>query len=156
MGSWNDSTQQSADPSFAANDLGYSAFPSIAGGKGDPTNLAGNTNNFYSVLATTRYPDTVRDFLKLMYSDEFVKAQLAIGNLPTTTNTVNFLDQAASPAFAKYQFNLVKNADSFQLSWDQAYPQTATTAMHTAVENFFTGRVDAAGFASAMQALPIK
>jgi xylobiose transport system substrate-binding protein len=50
----------------------------------------------------------------------------------------------------------VKQASSFQLSWDQAYPQTAATAMHNAVENFFTGRIDAAGFASAMQALPTK
>jgi xylobiose transport system substrate-binding protein len=156
MGSWNYSTQQAADPSFAANDLGYSAFPTIPGGAGNSTNLAGNTNNFYSVLKTTRYPDTVRDFLKLMYSDEFVKAQLGIGNLPTTTNTVNFLDTAASPTYAKFQFDLVKKADSFQLSWDQAYPQTASTAMHTAVENYFTGRIDAAGFASAMAALPTK
>jgi xylobiose transport system substrate-binding protein len=50
----------------------------------------------------------------------------------------------------------VKQANSFQLSWDQAYPPTATTAIHNAVENFFTGRVDASGFVSAMQALPLK
>jgi xylobiose transport system substrate-binding protein len=156
MGSWNYSTQQGADPKFAANDLGYTAFPSIAGGSGNQTDLAGNTNNFYSVIKATRYPNTARDFLKLMYSDEFVKAQLSIGNLPTTTNTPQFLSTAASPTYAQFQYNLVKDAKSFQLSWDQAYPQTASTAMHTAVENFFTGRVDAAGFASAMQALPIK
>jgi xylobiose transport system substrate-binding protein len=156
MGSWNYSTQQAADPAFAANDLGYSAFPTVAGGKGNQTDLAGNTNNFYSVTKVTRYPNTARDFLKLMYSTEFVKAQLAIGNLPTTTNTVDYLNTSASPAYSTFQYNLVKKAGSFQLSWDQAYPQTASTAMHTAVENFFTGRIDAAGFASAMQALPIK
>ena len=156
MGSWNYSTQQGADPSFAANDLGYTAFPSVPGGKGNQTNLVGNTNNFYSVIKATRYPDTARDFLKLMYSTEFVKAQLAIGNLPTTTSTVDYLDTSASPTYSKFQYNLVKDAGSFQLSWDQAYPQTAATAMHAAVENFFTGRIDAAGFASAMQALPIK
>lgn len=156
MGSWNYSTQQSADPAFAANDLGYTAFPSIVGGKGNQTDLAGNTNNFYSVIKNTRYPNTIRDFLKLMYSDAFVKAQLAIGNLPTTTNTVDFLPPSANPVYSTFQYDLVKKADSFQLSWDQAYPQTASTAMHTAVESFFTGRIDAAGFASAMQALPIK
>jgi xylobiose transport system substrate-binding protein len=156
MGSWYYSTQQGADPSFAANDLGYTEFPSVQGGKGNQGDLAGNTNNFYSVTKVTRYPNTARDFLKLMYSTEFVKAQLAIGNLPTTTNTVDYLDTSASPTYSKFQYNLVKKAGSFQLSWDQAYPQTASTAMHTAVENFFTGRIDAAGFASAMQALPIK
>lgn len=156
MGSWNYSTQQSADPAFAANDLGYTAFPSVSGGAGDQSDLVGNTNNFYSVIKATRYPDTARDFLKLMYSTEFVQAQLAIGNLPTTTNTPEFLSTSASPTYSTYQYNLVKQAKSFQLSWDQAYPQTATTAMHNAVEDFFTGRTDAAGFASAMQALPIK
>ena len=156
MGSWNYSTQQSADPSFAATDLGYTAFPSIPGGAGNQSDLVGNTNNFYSVIRATRYPNTARDFLKLMYSTEFVKAQLAIGNLPTTTNTEQYLSTSASPTYSTFQYNLVKQANAFQLSWDQAYPQTASTAKHTAVENFFTARIDAAGFASAMQALPIK
>ena len=156
MGSWEYSTQKASDPSFAAKDLGYSPFPSVPGGLGNSSDLAGNTNNFYSVTKVTRYPNTVANFLKLMYSPEFVKAQLAIGNLPTTTNTPQYLSTSASPAYSLFQYNLVKQANSFQLSWDQAYPPTATTAIHNAVENFFTGRVDASGFVSAMQALPLK
>jgi xylobiose transport system substrate-binding protein len=154
MGSWEYSTQQAASPAFAKNDLGYSAFPTIPGGKGDPADLVGNTNNFYSVLKNTRYPDAVRDFLKLQYSDEFVKAQLDIGNLPTTTNTEQFLDQSASPAYSKFQFQLVKQAPAFQLSWDQAYPPAAITPIHRAVQEFFNGSIDADGFIKAMQALP--
>jgi xylobiose transport system substrate-binding protein len=153
MGSWAYSTQQDADPEFAANELGYSAFPAIEGGKGDPANIAGNTNNFYSVIKDTRYPDTVRDFLKMMYSDEFVQAQLAIGNLPTTTNTEQFLDTAANPDYSRFQFELVQDAPSFQLSWDQAYPPSAGTPLKVAVQQFFNGQLDADGFISAMQAL---
>ncbi|RAG86702.1 sugar-binding protein [Streptacidiphilus pinicola] len=154
MGSWEYSTQQSGNPDFAKNDLGYSAFPSVAGGKGDPNDVVGNTNNFYSVLKKTQHPDAVAAFLKLMYSDEFVKAQLAIGNLPTTTGTANFLAASASPAYSQFQFNLVKAAPSFQLSWDQAYPPAATTPIHTAVQEFFDGKTDANGFIQAMQSLP--
>ncbi|MYS19198.1 xylobiose transport system substrate-binding protein [Streptomyces sp. DvalAA-14] len=154
MGSWEYSTQQDASPDFAKTDLGYGSFPTVTGGKGDPNDIVGNTNNFYSVLKKTKYPDAVAQFLKLQSSDEFVKAQLAIGNLPTTTNTVNFLDTAASPDYSKYQFNLVKQAPSFQLSWDQAYPPSATTAIHQAVQEFFDGKLDADGFIKAMQALP--
>lgn len=154
MGSWEYSTQQDANPDFAKTDLGYTSFPTISDGKGDPNDVVGNTNNFYSVLKKTKYPDAIAQFLKLQYSDEFVKAQLAIGNLPTTTNTPNFLDTAANPAFAKYQFDLVKKAPSFQLSWDQAYPQTASTAMHQAIQEFFDGKLNADGFIKAMQALP--
>jgi xylobiose transport system substrate-binding protein len=153
-GSWEYSTQQDAHPDFAKKDLGYSTFPTVAGGKGDPTDVVGNTNNFYSVLKSTRYPDAVRDFLKLQYSDAFVKQQLSIGNLPTTTNTEKFLATAANPAYSKYQFDMVKKAPSFQLSWDQAYPPAAITPIHQAVAQFFSGSIDADGFIKAMQALP--
>ncbi|WP_035840432.1 ABC transporter substrate-binding protein [Kitasatospora azatica] len=154
MGSWEYATQQDASPDFAKNDLGYSNFPGIAGGKGDPADVVGNTNNFYSVLKKTKHPDAAAAFLKLMYSDEFVKAQLAIGNLPTTTNTEQFLDTAANPDYSKYQYNLVKAAPSFQLSWDQAFPPAANTPIHTAVQQFFNGKLDVDGFIRAMQALP--
>ncbi|MGW8984888.1 ABC transporter substrate-binding protein [Streptomyces parvus] len=154
MGSWAYSTQQDAHPEFAKNDLGYSAFPSVEGGKGDRANLVGNTNNFYSVVKKTKHPQAVAEFLKLMYSDRFVKAQLSIGNLPTTTNTEGLLDTAASPGFAKFQYDMVKEAPAFQLSWDQAYPQSAATAMYQALQQFFNGSMDEDAFIEAMQALP--
>ncbi|MCC9195368.1 extracellular solute-binding protein [Arthrobacter sp. zg-Y820] len=153
MGSWAYSTHRDAAPEFAANSLGYSEFPEIEGGKGDPANVVGNTNNYYSVLADTRYPDTVRDFLKLMYSDEFVQEQVAIGNLPTTTNTEQFLDEATNPDYARFQYEVVQNAPNFQLSWDQEYTPSATPTIHGAVADFFSGRIDEDGFIAAMQGL---
>ncbi len=39
-----------------AGKLGYTAFPSVPGGKGNLADLAGNTENYYSVLSKTRYP----------------------------------------------------------------------------------------------------
>ncbi|WP_405575350.1 extracellular solute-binding protein [Streptomyces sp. NBC_01167] len=154
MGSWEYSTLQDAHPAFAKSDLGYGTFPTISGGKGDPSNLAGNTNNYYSVLKKTKHPEAVADFLKLMYSDEFVKAQLSIGNLPTTTNTPDFLDTSASPEYSKFQYDLVAKAPAFQLSWDQAYPPAATTTIHAAVQQFFNGQIDADAFIKQMQSLP--
>ncbi|MEV6207464.1 extracellular solute-binding protein [Kitasatospora sp. NPDC051914] len=154
MGSWEYSTQQDANPDFAKTSLGYGSFPTVAGGKGDPKNVVGNTNNFYSVLKKTKHPEAVAEFLKLQYSDEFVQGQLAIGNLPTTTNTPKFLSSAANPAYSTFQFDLVKAAPSFQLSWDQAYPPAAITPIHQAVQQFFNGQIDENGFIKAMQALP--
>ncbi|MEE1752162.1 ABC transporter substrate-binding protein [Streptomyces sp. SP18CS02] len=154
MGSWAYATQQDADKEFAEKDLGYTAFPAVTGGKGDRANLVGNTNNFYSVSRKTKHPEAVAEFLKLMYSDGFVREQLAVGNLPTTTNTEKFLATAANPAYSAYQFDLVKKAPSFQLSWDQAYPPAAITPIHQAVQQFFNGQTDEGGFIRAMQALP--
>ena len=154
MGSWEYSTQKDASPDFAKTDLGYSAFPSVPGGKGDPKNVVGNTNNFYSVLKKTKYPEAVAEFLKLQYSDEFVQAQLGIGNLPTTTNTEKFLSGSTSPEYSTFQYDLVKAAPSFELSWDQAYPPSAITPIHQAVQQFFNGQINEDGFIKAMQALP--
>lgn len=154
MGSWYYAQQQQDAEDFAAKGLGYSTFPTISGGKGDPTDVVGNTNNFYSVLKKTRHPEAVAAFLKLMYSDEFVKAQLAIGNLPTTTNTPRFLAKSASPEYSRFQYDLVAKAKSFQLSWDQAYPPSAITPIHQAVQQFFNGQLGTDGFIKAMQALP--
>ncbi|MEU9853669.1 extracellular solute-binding protein [Streptomyces sp. NPDC047974] len=154
MGSWEYSTLQDAYPDFVKSDLGYGAFPAVTGGKGNGDNIAGNTNNFYSVLKSTEHPEAVADFLKLMYSDEFVKAQLAIGNLPTTTNTPKFLGTAANPEYSTFQYDLVKKAPAFQLSWDQAFPPAATTTLHQAIQQFFNGQSDADAFIAAMQSLP--
>lgn len=154
MGSWYYSQQLTDHEAFAEKGLGYTAFPTVEGGKGDPANVAGNTNNYYSVMKKTKHPEAVAEFLKLMYSDEFVKAQLDIGNLPTTTNTANFIDGSATPEYSRFQYDLVADAPSFQLSWDQAYPQKASSDMHKAVQQFFNGQLDADGFIKAMQALP--
>lgn len=154
MGSWEYSTLQDAHPDFVKNDLGYGTFPTVEGGKGDPGNLAGNTNNYYSVLKNTEHPEAVAEFLKLMYSDGFVKGQLSIGNLPTTTNTPEFLDGSASPAYSAYQYDLVKKAPHFQLSWDQAYPPAASTTIYQAVQQFFNGQTGPDAFIAAMQSLP--
>ncbi|MFJ6824554.1 ABC transporter substrate-binding protein [Streptomyces niveus] len=153
MGSWAYSTQQEADPGFARNDLGYGTFPSVAGGKGDAAGLVGNTNNFYSVRKSTKHAEAIAEFLKLMYSDEFVEAQLAMGNLPTTTNTTKFLDSADNPEYLRYQYDLVDKAPAFQLSWDQAYPPKNMTPIYVAVQQFFNKQLDADGFIKAMQAL---
>ncbi|MFD4753400.1 ABC transporter substrate-binding protein [Streptomyces sp. NPDC058426] len=152
MGSWEYSTVKDANPG-ALKDIGWSDFPGVPGGKGDPAALVGNTNNFYSVTKKAGHPDAIAAFLKLMYSDSFVKQQLAIGNLPTTTNTEKFLGTTDDPAYAKYQLDLVGKAPSFQLSWDQAYAPQNSTPIHRAVQQFTNGQLDADGFVKAMQAL---
>jgi len=151
MGSWYYSTIQSQSASFAAKSLGYTAFPSIPGGKGNLNDLAGNTENYYSVLAKTRYPQAVADFLTVMYSPTFVKKELGLGNLTTTTSTPALITGTTAP-YLKYQYSLIKKAPAFQLSWDQAWPQTDSNAIHTAVAGYFDS-LDAGTFETAMAGL---
>jgi xylobiose transport system substrate-binding protein len=151
MGSWDYSTVQSQSKTFAATDFGYTAFPSVPGGRGNLNDLAGNTENYYSVLKGTRYPQAVADFLTVMYSPTFVKKELALGNLTTTTSTPGLISGTTAP-YLKYQFNLIKKAPAFQLSWDQAWPQTDSNTIHTAVADYFDN-LDVKAFQSAMAKL---
>ena len=151
MGSWDYSAIQTQSASFAASDLGYTAFPSIPGGKGNLNDLAGNTENYYSVLKNTRYPQAVADLLTVMYSPTWVKKELALGNLTTTTSTPGLIS-GKTAAYLKYQYALIKKAPAFQLSWDQAWPQTDSNAIHTAVANYFDN-LSASGYESAMAGL---
>lgn len=136
QGSWQYSTYQDVSKSWVKSDLGWTTFPSVAGGLGNVADLAGNTENYYSVLKDTRYPQAVADFLKIMYTPAFVKKELAIGNLTTTTNTKSLISGATAP-YLKWQYKLVDKAPAFQLSWDQAYPQTDTNTIHSAVAAYF-------------------
>jgi xylobiose transport system substrate-binding protein len=135
----------------AAGKLGYTGFPSVPGGKGNLADLAGNTENYYSVLAGTRYPEAVAAFLKVMYSSSFVNKELALGNLTTTSNTPSLISGATAP-YLKWQYNLVHRAPAFQLSWDQAYPQTDSNSIHTAVANYFDN-LNQSAFITAMEKL---
>jgi xylobiose transport system substrate-binding protein len=165
MGSWDYSTIQSQldDGSASASAqkaaatqenslIGYTAFPSVPGGKGNGNDIAGNTENYYSVTkAGAAANPGIADFLAVMYTPGFVKKELAIGNLTTTTNTKSLISGPTS-AYLTWQYNLVNKAPAFQLSWDQAYPQTDTNTMHTAVANYFDN-LSASEFIKAMQSL---
>ena len=153
MGSWYFSQQQAQAPDFAKSDLSYTTFPTVPGGKGDPADVVGNTNNYYSVTKNASHPEAIAKFLELMYSERFVNAQLEIGNLPSTTNTRKALSNSENSAYLKFQYDLVSKAPAFQLSWDQAYTQDNTTSMYRAVQQFFNGTLDEDGFIKAMQSL---
>ncbi|MFI6349356.1 ABC transporter substrate-binding protein [Streptomyces sp. NPDC050560] len=153
MGSWEFSTINDNQPDFAAKQLGYSTFPTVPGGKGDPKDLVGNTNNYYSVMKNATHPEAIAKFLELMYSDHFVNAQLGIGNLPTTTNAGQKLTSSNNATYLKYQYDRVADAPAFQLSWDQAYTQDNSTPLQTAIQQFFNGSIDQDGFIKAMQGL---
>jgi xylobiose transport system substrate-binding protein len=156
MGTWHFATVEAGDAAFVQNDLGWTAFPSLDG-DGQDGEIAGNLSNYYNVAADTRYPDTVRDFLKELYSDDFLNDQLKLGNLPPTTNAADLIDADAdlgqvNKEYLSFVVNLVKDAPTFQLSWDQAVPAAGLTPVQNAMADYFNGTIDADGWISAMQA----
>ena len=153
MGSWEYWTQLSDNPAFAKQDLGFAAFPTTPGGAGNPADVVGNPTNYWSVNAHTKYKAAAIAFLKLMSSEYYDTQLVSDGEIPATSNAVSLLSKTPSPQYAAFQYQMVQNAPSFTLSWDQALEPQIATPMTTNIQKLFNGQLTPAQFVAAMKAL---
>lgn len=153
MGSWEYSTQLGKAPEFAKKALGWTAFPTVAGGVGDPADVVGNPTNYWSINARTKHKDAAIAFLKTMASQEYAKALVDNGDIPTTSNAASMLSTSPNPQFANDQYSLVQKAPSFTLSWDQALESQYATPLLTELSKLFAGKSTPEQFVAAMKAV---
>ncbi|MEU5089528.1 extracellular solute-binding protein [Streptomyces sp. NPDC021356] len=153
MGSWEYSTQLGKFPDFAKKDLGWCAFPKFDGGAGDIRNVVGNPTNYWSVNARTSDKDAAVAFLRDSASEAYTKDLIANGDVPTTTIAEKMLDSSPNPPFAKFQYQMVRSAPAFTLSWDQAVDPNLSQPMLTEVNKLFVGKSSPSRFVSALQGL---
>ncbi|WP_395242768.1 ABC transporter substrate-binding protein [Agromyces sp. MMS24-K17] len=158
MGTWNYATLEGADPDFVAQNLGWVPFPSLDGGSGQSGEIAGNLSNFYNVSADTRYPDVAVEFLKELYSPEFVADQIGLGNLPPTVDAGDAIaaDETLdenTKTYLTFVVDLVAAAPTFQLSWDRVVPTEQKEALTDAVAGYFNGSLDADAWIAQMQSI---
>lgn len=153
MGSWEYSTQLGKAPEFAKKDLGWTAFPTVAGGVGDAADVVGNPTNYWSINARTKHKDAAIAFLKTMASQEYAKALVDNGDIPTTSNAASMLSTSPNPQFANDQYSLVQKAPSFTLSWDQALESRYATPLLTELSKLFAGKSTPEQFVAAMKAV---
>ncbi|MFV2198364.1 ABC transporter substrate-binding protein [Nocardiopsis sp. LOL_012] len=153
MGSWEYSTHLDQAPAFAESDLGYTAFPPLPGGEGDPANVVGNPTNYFSVSADTAHPEQALQFLRETAREEYVADMVANGEVPTTVDAEQAVADSPNPEFAAYQYEMVRDAPHFQLSWDQALPPEIATPMVTEIESLFNGQSTPEEFVDALAAL---
>ena len=97
-------------------------------------------------------------FLTELYSADFQKGELAIGNLPPTTDASTYIDQVSnatqsSKDFLNFQLGLIKDAPSFQLSWDQVVPTSQSANLLNNVASYFSGAESQDQFISTMQTI---
>jgi xylobiose transport system substrate-binding protein len=150
MGSWEYANQLSTAPQFAASGLGYTTFPTMPAGRGDPASVVGNPTNYWSVSSRTRHRDAAVEFVKLATSRQYVEDLIANGDVPTTTSAATLIARSPNPAYARYQYDLVQAAPSFTLSWDQALPARVATPMLTEIQRLFNGQTTPRRFVDAV------
>ena len=152
MGSWEYAVQQGASADFAKSGLGYVAFPSVEGGVGNPNDVVGNPSNYVSVT-TAADGATAAAYLQTLYSDDYVKGLVKLGEVPVTANAKDALADAPDPAYATFQFSLVQQAPAFTQSWDQALGFKIATPMLTELQKLFNEQQTPEQFVSAVSAL---
>ncbi|WP_026932484.1 ABC transporter substrate-binding protein [Glycomyces tenuis] len=136
--------------------LGFSTFPIVEGGKGDPTNIVGNPANFWSVSAND--PEAARqtatDYLsEAIYDEEHVDSLIAIGAVPPVVGLEDKIAAAESGAdFLTLNYEMVRDAAGFQLSWDQALPADQAQELLNNLSTLFLGEQSAEEFCAAMDA----
>ncbi|MPZ80036.1 MAG: extracellular solute-binding protein [Actinophytocola sp.] len=150
MGSWEYTNQVQDQPEYAKNDLGFTDFPVVDGGAGNPKAIVGNPTNYFSVSKASSNVDAALEFLRTeMSSDAYVDDWLKAGDVPAVTDLEPRMDKATDPAFAELVYSMVNDAPSFQLSWDQAIERNLAQPMLDALAKVFIGELDAEGFVKA-------
>jgi xylobiose transport system substrate-binding protein len=150
MGSWEYTNQVQDQPEYAENDLGFTDFPVVAGGTGDPKAIVGNPTNYFSISKASSNVDASLKFLRTeMSSDAYIDDWLEAGDVPAVTGLEERMDKAADRRFAELVYGMVTDAPSFQLSWDQAIERNLAQPMLDALAKVFLGELDADGFVKA-------
>jgi xylobiose transport system substrate-binding protein len=153
MGSWEVTNQHNDEPEFAKSGLGFGPFPVVEDGAGDPKAIVGNPANYVSVSSASKNVDAVIEFLKQeVASDATTEHWLEVGDTPAVAGIESKLDKSADPEFAKFSYGLVREAPTFQLSWDQAIERRFAAPMLDALTQVFLGQLDAEGFVKANEA----
>ncbi|WP_431867616.1 extracellular solute-binding protein [Nocardiopsis eucommiae] len=153
MGSWDLAQQMDANPEFVENgDLGFTSFPAVEGGAGDPDAIVGNPSNYFSVNSDSEHADAATDFLvETMASEEYVAELIREGQVPAVEGIEDQLQESDHAEFATFTHALVSEAPTFTQSWDQALPPAAAEAMLTNLQLLFIGDVTPEEFAEDME-----
>ncbi|WP_258111692.1 ABC transporter substrate-binding protein [Alicyclobacillus sp. SP_1] len=152
MGSWGYGSIMTSDSSFIPK-LGYFAFPQVTGGKGNPTDVAGNPSDFYSIptSATPAQQKAAINFLKNYNLDsKNVQNLLSIGYVPAIQGIESQLKQSNEANYEMFYYNLAKNASYFQQSWDTALPAAEGNQLDTDLGKFMIGQLSTSQFVSNM------
>ncbi|GHD28780.1 sugar ABC transporter substrate-binding protein [Nocardiopsis kunsanensis] len=155
MGSWDLAQQMENNPEFVENDeLGYTSFPVLEEGAGEPNAIVGNPSNFFSINETSTHTDAAVDFLvETMASDEYVDELIDAGQVPAVEGIEEELQQSDHAAFAAFTHQLVSQAPTFTQSWDQALPPAEAEAMLTNLQLVFLEDLTPEEFAQEMEEL---
>jgi raffinose/stachyose/melibiose transport system substrate-binding protein/xylobiose transport system substrate-binding protein len=153
MGSWEYTNQAQVQPDFfKSGNLGFTTFPSLAGGAGDPRDIVGNPSNYFSVRADGRNTQTATDFLiKTLSSDRYVTLLVNSGQVPAIKGVNARFSGSPNASFLNFTYNMANNAPAFTQSWDQALSPSVAADLLTNLQKVFLSDITPQQFIDAME-----
>ncbi|MBT2512541.1 extracellular solute-binding protein [Arthrobacter sp. ISL-30] len=156
QGGWIYQGMKKDAPDFVKNGkLGYTNFPTVEGGKGDPANVVGNPSNFWSISskATEGQKKAALDYVKSgMFTEENTQALIDSGAVPVVNGIESKLAASPDKDFLSFVYGMAKDAPSFTLSWDQALSPAQGDAMLANLDQIFLKKMTPEQFISTMNA----
>ncbi len=135
-GSWSYGIQTANGGNFVkSGGLGWMNFPTIEGGKGDPSSTVGNPGQYLSISskATAEAKETAKKFMSTtLVDDEEVKGWIKSGGVPIIKGSDAQLGSSPDAEFLQFIYDTSSKAKVFAQSWDQAL---SPTAAETLLEN---------------------
>lgn len=155
-GGWVYQTLKDDAPEFIeSGEIGFTTFPAVEGGEGDPANVVGNPANMWSVSSTASddQKDTALNYVKDgMFSEEYTQALIDSGAVPAVNGIEDQLEASEDKDFLRFVYKMAQDAPSFQLSWDQALSPAQGDAMLANLDLIFLGEITPEQFAENMNA----
>jgi len=149
QGAWVYSTFVSQAAPFVKNGLGYTTFPAVDGGQGDPADIVGNPSGYFSVsaAASKEQQKAAIDYLtKGIFDDAYTQRMLDSNQVPPIVGIEGKISANKDSEFASTVYDLTKSAPNFQMSWDQALPAVPATALLANLDLLFTKKISSAEF----------
>ena len=156
MGDWDISSILGSDASFVnGGNLGMAPFPTVAGGSGNPADLAGNTASYVAISskASAAQKKVAEEFFQYaLTSQDYAKAEVTAGEVPVTKNASSLFAGQSLASYDTTIYSSVQSAPSFQYSWDQAMTPNVANVMLTNLAQVFELTDTPAKFESTLSA----
>lgn len=156
QGSWVFSSFVQDAPALTENDrIGFFEFPAVEGGKGDPKNVVGNPSNYWSLNAgaSEKVQEEMITYLnESVFNEEYTTTLLEGGGVPPVVGIEERLADTEHGDFLTFAYNLVQDAPSFTLSWDQALPPAQAQELLTNIDRIFLLEITPEEFVANMNA----
>jgi raffinose/stachyose/melibiose transport system substrate-binding protein len=156
-GTWTYGSMEAEGGKFVSGgDLGYVPFPTVEGGKGDPSAAYGNAGQYLSISskATAEQKDIAKKFFKTAILDDTeIKQWIDTGGVPIVNGTQSALASSKSAEFLDFVYGIASKAKSFGQSWDQALSPTAAEELLDNIAELFQLSITPQEYANKMNAV---